>query len=62
MLKKNVNGIEVVMSAEEELAVRAEWAANDASAKTKIEQTPEEKLKAFLENNPDVLAAVTKQK
>jgi len=29
MLIKNVNGVDVVMSAEEEAQVRAEWAAND---------------------------------
>lgn len=32
MLKKMVNGIEVIMSDAEEAAVRAEWAANEAKA------------------------------
>ena len=30
MLKKSVNGVEVIMSDEEEAAIRAEWAANAA--------------------------------
>lgn len=31
MLTKMVNGLEVVMSDEEEAAIRAEWAANQAA-------------------------------
>lgn len=62
MLTKIVNGIEVVMDAGEEKAIRAEWAANDAAATVKVEQSPAEKIRAFLGSNPDVLAAVTKQK
>lgn len=63
MLKNMVNGVEQIMSAEDEAAIRAEWAANDAAAKLKApDPTPAEKIKAFLGNNPDVLAAVTKTK
>lgn len=62
MLTKIVNGIEVVMGAEEEKAIRAEWAANEAADKLKIEQTPSEKIRTFLENNPDVMSEVTKTK
>lgn len=62
MLKKILNGKEVVMDTEEENAIRAEWAANDAASKLTVEKTPVEKIKAFLGSNPDVLAAVTKQK
>lgn len=62
MLTKIVNGVEVVMDTEEEKAIRAEWAANDAASKLKVELTPTDKIKAFLGSNPDVLAAVTKQK
>lgn len=62
MLTKIVNGIEVVMGAEEEKAIRAEWAANEAADKLKIEQAPSEKIRTFLENNPDVMSEVTKTK
>ena len=35
MLKKMVNGIEVVCSAEEEAEIRAEWAANEVAKLTR---------------------------
>lgn len=48
MLTKLVKGKTVVMSAEEESAMRAEWAANDAKPPEPPKETIEEKLDKLL--------------
>lgn len=59
MLTKKVNGIDVVMSAEEEAAVRAEWAANDAKkAEYEAKQAYKDKRKAEYPDAQDLFNAL----
>lgn len=54
MLTKMVNGVEVICSAEEEASILAQWAANDAAAKSKPVTTPADPII----NDPAALAAL----
>jgi len=62
MLTKNVNGVDVVCSPEEEEQIRAEWAKNDQALKSAEAQDPcirLSQLKAVLDAagiSSDVLA------
>ncbi len=69
MLKKKVNGIEVILSAEEEATIRAEWA--DTEAKRLVDEplkiqkkaqivTLRQRLKA-LNDQPDMTAGEVKE-
>lgn len=48
-LTKIVNGVEIVMSAEEEAAILAEWAANPPLTEEQLLQTVRDRAKAFID-------------
>jgi hypothetical protein len=54
MLKKMVDGKEVICSAEEEASIRAEWAANDPSLKSSSNWTAADAII----NDPKAIAAL----
>lgn len=59
-LIKLVDGVPTPMSAEEEAAIRAEWAENDPASKAPSGPVdPVQKLKNFLAANPDVAKALS---
>ena len=48
MLKKNVNGVDVICSPQEEAAIRAEWAENAAKPRPLPDVSAKEVLAALL--------------